>query len=278
MNNFEVTFTAKSPLRFTGSPFRRKRFVPLIEIIIARYLPFSLKYPAIVTITGDSDVTKSITISNNTQSFSFTYPAWDNGWYSFDSILAEELNADRKTKKVLHIYAYGVYYFDKVTLEEAVIDIHTMPFQNALLVLKDEQKSLPKHYNNSKELVCRLCAFMKTSFTFSFLDIVKIVLSVFNMHISDFDILNIEGVINFYHGRLVSAKSYFDGAVVEAYFTDRGCELTCITKHSIVQKFSDGCIAFKCDLTGEAEWDAELKSALEKIEITHKQTYLLPTK
>lgn len=274
--SFEVTFTAKSPIDFTGSYFRRKRFIPLIEVILTRYIPFRLEYPVKVTITGDTCTIKSINISNYTQNFSFTYPTWCSGWYSFDSIFAEELNSDHKTKKILHIYTYGVYYFGKVLLTE-VIDIHANPFQNALIVLKDEQRDLAKHYRNCTELINQLCNFLKENSSFSFIDVVKTVLSTFSMHISNFDILNVEGVINIYHGRLVSAKSYFEDALVEVYCANNGCELICATKHSIIKKYPDGCIAFSSDLTDESERQAELNAALEKIEKTHEQTFLFPT-
>ena len=172
---------------------------------------------------------------------------------------------------------HGVYYFGKVYIND-VVDIYAAPFQNALIVLKDEQKNLTKHYHNSTELICRLCDFLKDNSSFSFLDVVKIVLASFSMHISDFEILNVEGVINFYHGSLVSAKSYFDDSVVEAYVTHTGCELACATKNSTIQKFPDGCIAFKSDLLGDDSRQEELQKALARIEMVEKQTYLLPTK
>lgn len=276
MNNLKVTFKAHSPYKFTGSHFRRKPYESLLTVILTRYIPFPLKYPATITIVGDEAIDRSIIISNETQFFRFTYPRWDNGWYSFDSIFAEELNSDRKTKKVLHIYVYGVYYFGKVSIND-VVDIYAAPFQNALIVLKDEQKNLSKHYHNCTELICRLCEFLKDNSSFSFLDVVKIVLASFSMHISDFEILNVEGVINFYHGSLVSAKSYFDDSIVEAYITHTGCELTCATKNSIIQKFPDGCIAFKSDLLSDDRRQEELQKALERIEMVKKQTYIIPT-
>lgn len=278
LNNYEVTFTAKDPCTFSGSYFRRKRFVPLVELILARYIPFQLQYPARVTITGDDCAIKSITISNDTQTFTFTWPNWNNGWYSFDSILAEEINDDHKTKKVLHIYIYGVYYFGKVLLNEAV-DIHNAsPLQNGLIILKDAERCLPKHYRNSREVFYKLCNFLEENSSFSFLDVVKTVLSVFNMRISDIDVLNIQGVINFYHGRLVSARSYFEDAFVEVHITDDGCEFACATKHSVIKRFPDGCISVNSDLTDDDERNADVQEALEKIEAVRKDVYLIPTK
>lgn len=284
MSNYKVTFTAKDPCKFAGSYFRRKRFEPLVEIILARYVPFTPKYPVQITVTGNDCTINSIDISNTTQHFRFDLPTWENGWYNFDSIFAEELNAtpegsktDRKTKKIMHIYPYGTYYFGKVFLNE-VVDIHASPFQNTLVVLKEKQHCIPKHYNLCTELIRRICSFLGENSSFSFLDVVKTVLSTFNVQISQIDVLEIEGVINFYHGRLVWTRSFFNDAVVEAYVSETGYEFTCATKHSIVQKYPDGCITFKSDLDGESERDADFQEAMEKIEKTRKDVYLIPTK
>lgn len=275
MNNLKVTFTAHSPYKFTGSYFKRKPYEPLLEVIFTRYIPFPLKYPAKVTVVGDAYTTTSIRISNTQQNFIFSNPTWNSGWHSFDSIFAEEINPDRKSKKILHIYPMGIHFLGKVALNDAVYPT-THPFQNIVLVLHNEQRHLAKHYTNCTYLINEFCNLMKATSSFSFLDVVISVLATFKVHIPDIDILNVEGVIDFQFGKLISAQAYFEDALVEAHHYANGCTFICATKHSIIQKFPDGCIAIRSDLVDETEKNSELESALAKIEKMQKQTFLIP--
>lgn len=284
--NFKVTFTAKSPWHFTGAHFRRKRYESFISYIMTRFTPFPLEYPVKITICGNSvDGIEHITFENNTQYFKFLSPRWEDGStsYAFDDIVAEVNNPDGITKKVMHIYNYGTYYFDKILLNEAPIP-PSHPFQNFLLLFNEDQPVDAKLYNNCKDLIYRLCSILEENSSFTYFDAVKTVLSVFNAHIEDIFILKIEGVINIYHGKLVSASAYYEDAVVQFYLSNGKCEATCCTDKCTVIAYPDGCLAFKSNTDSdineltEDERGAQMQTALDRIKEAKKHLNFMPNR
>lgn len=277
-DNFDVTFTATSPYRYTGSHFRRKRHVQLVEYIITHFLPFPLNYPVKITVSGTASSISQVTFYSDTQYFRFSEPCWREGSvsYAFGDIYAESHNDDGVSKKVMHIYQYGMYFFGKVLLNE-VLAPKANPFQNFLLIFNDTRPTDAKHYSCCKEIVFRLCDFLRSTSSFTYFDVLNTVMAVFNMNVGDIDILNIEGVLSIFHGKLVLANTYFDDALVECYFSNGKCEATCRTPKSVLTAYPDGCLAFRCDLENSGERNAELYTSLEKIDKAKKHLGFMPT-
>lgn len=279
-NNFEVTFTAKSPCNFTGSFFRRKRFEPFVFGLITQYLPSPLEYPVEITIYGDKLFgIKTIKFSNQAQCFKFTEPHWEVASYAFKSISVEEFNTDLETKKILHIFTHELSYFAREPTK-ASINANPVPFQNFSLIFKEMQINDARRITTYKELLYQICNFLENNPNFTYFDVVKNILASLGICIEDIDTLQISGVIDICHGKLVSACSYFDGAVVELYFENGEIRATCRTNKSIctVHKHSNSkSIRFDSDIQDNKERDAEQQSCLEKIAEAEKYCNFIPT-
>lgn len=279
-NNFEVTFIAKSPCNFTGSFFKRKRFEPFIFGIMSQYMPSPLKYPVKITIYGDKLFgIKTIKFSNLTQYFEFKNPHWEAASYAFKSISVEEFNTDLETKKILHIFTRELSYFAREPIKAGISE-KAVPFQNFLLVFKEMQINDARRITAYKELLYQICNFLENNPNFTYFDVVKNILASLGICIEDIDTLQISGIIDIRHGKLVSACSYFEGAVVELHFGNGENYATCRTEKSIctVHKHgTDKSLRFDSDIQNSEERDAEQQFCMKKIAEAEKYCNFIPT-
>lgn len=276
-NNFEVTFTARTPYTFTGNYFRRKRFEPFISKLISDYIPFPLIYPVKISIHGSNLFgIEEITFSNSTQHFTFINIQREGSFYGFESILASSINDDHKTEKILKITPNEILYFAKSRLK-ADPNIEPLPFENFSLTFKENRTTNEQRLRRCMSLLYQLNNFLQSDANLTYADAIEKILEAMKIRVDDIESLQISGVIDITNGKLIFANSYFENdTVVKLRFEGKECYATCKNDLALLEEQPNGSIHFNSHFINELERNAELQAFLRKIAEAKSHLDILP--